>query len=247
MKSAISFAQLFVIAGFLALGCGGAQEESRTDKLLKDMDSDVDLVADLTGVDENTPVEVEEEQAAEEPTGPVAEEPAEASGDAIEGDDGAFVGKLKVNGEEVDGTLTVKTANVNAEVIKKDVDAGSEIRLPPGLYDFTFVTDKVVGSPEYTLRDVEIEKGRRITREVKIPVGQITLTTGAKCAKKPIRIRPQGATEWYKGKYQTCVPLTLKAGNYDAEIVAGKRNTTPISGIQVYDGGVRDILIRKVD
>ena len=247
MKRAILFTQLFVIAAFFALDCGGAQEESRTEKLLEDMDSDVDLVADLTGVDENTPVDVEDEKAAEQPTGPVSEEPAEAAGDAIEGSDGAFVGTLKVNGETVPGTLTVKTANVNAEIIEKDVDAGSEIRLPPGLYDFVFTTDKVVGSPEYTLRDVEIEGGRRITREVKIPVGQITLTTGAKCAKKPIRIRPQGATEWYKGKYQTCVPLTLKAGNYDAEIIAGKRNTTPISGIQVYDGGVRDILIRKVN
>jgi hypothetical protein len=111
------------------------------------------------------------------------------------------------------------------------------------MYDFVFQTKSIVGEPEYTLRDVKIEAGRRVRREVKIPTGQITLVTGARCARKPLKIKLKGATDWYKGNFSTCKPITLMAGEYDAEVGGGKR-AIPISGIQVYDGGIRDVLIR---
>ena len=98
-------------------------------------------------------------------------------------------------------------------------------------------------NPEMTLRDVEIPAGRRISRDVKLPVGKITLVTGGRCVKKPIKIKQKGASDWYKGKFYTCQQMTLMAGEYEAEVGAGRRGT-PVSGIQVYDGGIRDVLIR---
>ncbi|HUT79250.1 MAG TPA: hypothetical protein VM285_16240, partial [Polyangia bacterium] len=80
-------------------------------------------------------------------------------------------------------------------------------------------------------------------REVKYKVGQITLVTGANCQKKPIQIRRKGATDWLPGKFSTCVSIILESGDYDAQM--GGKGGIPISGIQVYDGGIREILIRK--
>ncbi len=233
-----------IIGGLMILGCGGKQPESNTERLLADVDGEKDLVSELTGIDENSSVEMEKEEADESPGNELSETPGDSSGEAIGGDKGAFLGKLVIAGQEMKGSYTVKRASVSGEVVKSDVPAGTEITLDPGSYDFVFTTTEVVGNPELTLRDVEIKAGRRIKRDVKMPVGKITLTTGARCAKKLIRIRPKGSTDWYKGKFYTCVEMTLRAGEYEAEM-GGKKKGTPISGIQVYDGGIRDILIRR--
>jgi hypothetical protein len=126
--------------------------------------------------------------------------------------------------------------------VQQGVKAGTEISLAPGMYDFAFTANTVAGHPDVSLRDVEIMAGRRLRREVKMPVGEITLVTGAKCQKKSIRIKPADAPEWYDGKYFTCVPILLMAGEYEAEL-SSKRERTPIKGIQVYDGSIRNIMI----
>jgi hypothetical protein len=224
----------------MVLGCGGSNKGSTTEQLLSEED-DVDLVAHLTGIDDQTAVPDAEETDKEKPMEERAPAPV-ASGDYVGGSQGIFVGNLLLDGQDTKGTYTVRSTSGSGEVIKKDIPTGTEIRLDPGFYDFAFSTPKVVGRPEFMLRDVKIEAGQRTKKDVKMPVGKITLITGARCARKPIKIRAKGASDWFKGKFFTCVEMTLMAGEYEAEMRKGK-TVTPISGIQVYDGGVRDVQI----
>jgi len=201
------------------------------------------LIIDAANLEDVEPDEIEEEPD-EQPADEVAEGPGEGEASDVPGHEGAFVGVVKVNGNEVEASFTVKTATNNPEIVKENIKAGEEVRLAPGMYDFQITTDAVISEEDFVLRDVEIPGGQRIKRDIKIPAGQITLTTGARCAKRPIRIKRKGATTWIKGKFTTCKPIILMAGEYEAEMGAGKKGT-PISGIQVYDGGIRDILIRR--
>jgi hypothetical protein len=231
---------VFAIAlsiGFVA-ACGGGQDKTLKDRVLEDVDTDQSVVDSIVG--DVAPAPVVEEKA-EQPTGPVT--PIAADQDVIDGPQGAFVAKIIVQGKEVEGTFKVLTATASPEIVRENVKVGTEIRLDPGLYDFVFKTDAVAGGGESTLRGVEIEAGRRTKRQVNYKVGQITLVTGSNCQKKPIQIRRKGATDWLPGKYSTCVAIILEAGEYDA-MMGGKKGI-PISGIQVYDGGIREILIRK--
>jgi hypothetical protein len=239
---------LALLAALVALGCGGGQRRgSMKDRLLDDVDDNVDPVVALTGIDEGSAVAVEEDDpGAASAKGDGEPTDVAADGEAIGGSQGAFVGTIMVKGKAVSGSFEVRRAESDGAVVKSDLRAGSEVMLEPGTYDFVFKTDTIAGSPEVTLRDVVIPKGRRIKREVKFPVGEITLVTGARCVSKALRIKPKGSTDWYDGKYTTCKAIILLAGEYEAEIPGSrKEGATPISGIQVYDGGVRDILIRK--
>ncbi|MDJ0766587.1 MAG: hypothetical protein QNJ97_26675 [Myxococcota bacterium] len=243
MKTKLMGIAVGLLAGAVLLGCAKKRPESRTARLLEG-EQDVDLYEHLTGIDDSSSVAVEKDPDAERPQEAVSDYAEEnIDGEAIGGGRGAFVARLLVNGKEVKGSFTVTRSSGSGEVVKQDIPTGKEIRLDPGYYDITFTTGKIVGNPKLTQRDVEIPAGQRIKRDVKFPVGKITLVTGGRCVKKPIRIREQGATDWYKGKFYTCVEMSLMAGQYEAEMGTGKRGT-PISGIQVYDGGIRDVLIR---
>jgi len=225
--------------------CGGDQK-SRSASLVEG-EKDPDLVAELTGIDDQTYVEPSKEDAEqpeEQPSSELGNPGVGRDEDNIGGSQGAFNATMFINGEETKGTYTIRKATNEGEIVRENVRTGTDVALPPGMYDMTFQTKDIVGNPEFPLRDIEIEKGRRTRREVKIPVGKITLTTGKNCARKPLRIKLKGATDWYKGNFTTCKPLTLMAGEYDAEVGSAKRGT-PVSGIQVYDGGVRDVLIRN--
>ncbi len=228
-----------LLALTLALGCASKQT-STTKQLLEDEDDDIDLVAELTGIDDDTPVPMEPDDD-EQPSNH-AEEPLGKDEDLIGGTDGAFVGTILVSGEEVPGTYAIRTATESALTVQQGVMAGTEVSLAPGMYDFVFTAKTVAGRPDVSLRDVEIVAGRRLRKEVKMPVGEIILVTGARCQRRAIKIRPTGAPEWYGGKYFTCEPIILMAGEYEAEL-SGKRERTPIKGIQVYDGSVRNIMI----
>ncbi len=237
---------LSVLVCAFALGCGGSRgKEPVTAKLLEDEPKDVDLVAHLTGIDETTPVEVEQEPEQAQPVEQVPEDDP-AAGEHVGGSMGVFVGTLKLVGEPIDGEITIKTADSQGTVVKEGVDSGSEVRLAPGVYDIVFTTKKLIGDPELSLRDVEITAGRKLTRDLKVPAGEITLVTPGKgCKRIAVRIKPKGATDWYPGKQYTCKPIKLLAGEYEAEYAKGKGGTL-IKGIQVYDGGKRDITIRTV-
>lgn len=239
-RTLLTMAFLLMLVG----SCGGDQK-SRTAGLVEG-EKDPDLVAELTGIDDQTYVEPAKQDVEEEeqPSSELANPSAGKDEDNIGGSQGAFNAKMFINGEETKGTYTIRKATNEGEIVRENVRTGTDVALPPGLYDMTFQTKDIVGNPEFPLRDVEIEKGRRSRRDVKIPVGKITLTTGKNCARKPLRIKLKGATEWYKGSFSTCKPLTLMAGEYDAEVGPPNRGT-PVSGIQVYDGGVRDVLIRS--
>lgn len=241
MKTKLVLLLITIFVAGLALGCGGGQKKTMKDRILEEEDDGTSLVDSIVGDVDPDPIE---EDAPEQPTEQAADAATESSGEAIPGHEGAFIGIVKVNGNPVEATFTVKTATNNPEVVKEGIKSGSEVRLAPGMYDFQITTEAVVSEEDFVLRDVEIPGGQRVKRDIKIPAGQITLTTGARCAKRPIRIKRKGATTWIQGKFTTCKAIILMAGEYEAEMGAGKKGT-PISGIQVYDGGIRDILIRK--
>ncbi len=243
MKSSVFFVATLLVAAVLIAGCDKNKKKSNTADLVANQE-DVDLTEFVTGIDDTTEVAPVEEDDHTQMAGPADEGSEGDDEDMIGGSQGAFLGRLFLNGKETDGHYTVKEATVDGNVVHKDIKAGQEVMLNPGTYDFVFVTKDVVGKPEFTLRDVEIPAGRRIKRDVKMPVGQITLVTGGRCQKKPIKIKQDGATEWIKGKFHTCVAMTLLAGTYEAQLGSGNR-AIPISGIQVYDGGIRDVLIRN--
>jgi hypothetical protein len=229
----------------LVIGCGPKQQTSTVGNLLADEGDDVDLVEELTGIDENTPVAAVEDEE-ERPTNAVHEPSAANDQDFIGGPDGVLLGRILINGQESPGTVTVKTVADSPEIIMQGAALGHDIQLAPGRYDFIFKAKKIVGDPEFALRDVEIPAGRRVRRDVKMPVGEITLVTGAKCKRKPIRIKPKDAEEWYSGKFYTCTKILLKADEYEAETM-GKGGGTAIRGIQVYEGSIRNVLIRSQD
>jgi hypothetical protein len=241
-KKQIFFVGLMV--SILAMGCGG-KEKTRTAQLVEN-EQDVDLYAHLTGIDDSTKVQVEADETEQPANANTMKQElgAEKDENYIGGSQGAFHPTLTLNGKEAKGSYTVRRADNTGEVVKENLPANREVRLDPGRYDMVFTTPKIVGSPEFTLRDVEIEAGRRLKQEVRIPVGEITLVTGARCQTKPVKIRLKGASDWYPGKFYTCKPLTLMAGEYDAEMKQG-RATIPISGIQVYDGGIRNVPIYR--
>jgi hypothetical protein len=232
-----------LIAGLaLILGCGGQKNQSTTVRLLEDESDDVDIIEEITGIDDNTPIVVEKDK--NEGSSETEPDSLEKDEDYVGGSQGVFLGKLMIRGDETPGLVNVRTATESNEFVRKGMRANTEISLEPGLYDFTFIADNVAGNPEVTLRDVRITAGRRTRKEVKMPVGEITLVTGVKCKKKPIKIRPIGVPNWYKGKYTTCVPIVLMAGEYEAEI-STKNEVTPVSGIQVYDGSTRNVTIHS--
>jgi len=236
MKS-ILVPTMVLLAAAAAMACGGGQDKSLKERALESVSDDVDPVSALVG--DVKPVPVVEERTEEPTEAPVAPTPT-SEGDAIEGTQGAFLPTLYVINEVVKGQYKVVTADDAATVVMESAQTGQEIRLDPGTYDMTFTCDKVAGNMPLVLRGVEIPAGRRIKRDVKYKAGKITLVTGAKCARAAIKIKQKGATDWLPGKYSTCQEIILPAGEYDAT-----KGSTPISGIQVYDGGIRDILIRN--
>lgn len=219
----------------VAFACGGP-EKSRTERAIESMPDDVDPVSAAVG--DVNPVPVEDETAEKPSEAPVAPEP-ESAGDVIGGTQGAFIATIKVLGKEEPGTYRVLTATSDPVVVKEELKTGEEVRLDPGTYDFEFTTPAVVGGKKFTLTGVEIPMGRLVKREVKVQAGRLTLVTGGKCVKSAIRIKEKGSENWLPGKFFTCQELVLPAGYYDAE-----RGSTPISGIQVYDGGIQQVLIR---
>jgi len=221
--------------GVAAVACG-APEKSRTERAIETMSDDVDPVSAAVG--DVAPAPVEQEVAEKPSEAPVAPEP-DSAGDVIEGTQGAFIATIKVLGKEEPGTYRVLTATADPVVVKEGLKTGEEVLLEPGTYDFEFLTPAVAGGKPMTLTGVQIQMGRRVKREVKVQAGRLTLVTGGKCAKSSIRIKEKGSENWLPGKYFTCQEIVLPAGYYDAE-----RGSTPISGIQVYDGGIQQVLIR---
>jgi hypothetical protein len=235
----ITLLAVIFIAGFA--GCGGKQKETTLkDRTMSQVSDDYDPLTAVLGENpELDTAHVEEDEQTEQMA--AAEAPMAEDEDYIGGTMGVFAPEVTINGEPVHATYTVKEATVQGTVVKENVKSGVETELPPGTYDITFKTKKVAGNQELTLRNVEIIQGRRLKRKVKFPVGKITLvTSGGRCVKKKIKIRKKGATDWIPGKFYTCKEIFLMAGEYEAD-----QNGTPISGIQVYDGGTRNIVIHK--
>jgi len=237
MKTKIAVLSLgFAVLALAVCGCGPKKEPTLKDRALSNMGDDVDPVAHLVGDVEAAPVE---EQVAEKPAEVAAAPETESDGDNIGGSQGAFVATITVLGQQVEGTYRVLTATDDPQVVKEGLKTGEEVSLDPGLYDFEFKTPAVAGDSKKTLQGVEIPMGRRVKRDVKFPAGKLTLVTGGKCAKSAIRIKEKGSENWLPGKFFTCQEIILPAGYYDAE-----RGSTPISGIQVYDGGIQQVMIR---
>jgi hypothetical protein len=225
-----------------AFGCGASSknEKSLKDRTMEDTPDDYTPVAailgtnpdlDTSGLDSDT--NVQEEEAA---SGPIAQDK-----DYVGGNMAVFLPTVIANGEEIKATYSVVTADAQATPVLNNVKAGVETQIAPGVYDITFTTKAIAGSPDMTLRGIELTAGRRLNRKIKFPVGEITLITGGRgCKSAKILIKLKGSTDWLPGKYKTCKPIKLMAGEYEA-----KQGITEITGITVYDGGTRKVNIRK--
>ncbi len=234
-----------LLLGVLLLtGCGGtdiSQETSLKERSLSSTPDDYDPVDAILG--ESPDLDMAAVEAEENPQQDqmVDASPVEADKDAIGGTMAVFLPRVTANGEKIKATYKVVTADANANVVMDNVRTDVETEIAPGVYDVTFTTKKIAGNPELTLRGIELTQGRRLEQQVKFPVGEITLDTpGGGCRRAAIKIRQKGATDWMPGKYSTCTPIKLMAGEYEA-----KQGSIEISGIQVYDGGTRTVSIRK--
>ncbi|MBN2343455.1 MAG: hypothetical protein JXX29_04645 [Deltaproteobacteria bacterium] len=227
-------------------GCGGADvssESSLKERALADTPEDYDPVDAVLGTNPDLDIAAvdEMEQQEQQDAQAMTDGPVSADKDYIGGDMAVFAPTVVANGEEIAATYKVAMANDEGTVIMENVRAGVETEITPGVYDITFTTNKIAGKPEMTLRGIELEAGRRLTRQVKFPVGEITLDTpGNGCRRGKIMIRQKGASNWMPGNYSTCTPIKLMAGEYEA-----KQGHIEISGIQVYDGGTRTVSIRN--
>lgn len=244
MKSTKTILTLLVSIIWIA-GCGGADvssETSLTERALADTPDDYDPVDAVLGsnpdLDLAAAEEIEEKDNTDQMTG---SGPITSDKDAIGGTMAVFAPTVVANGDEIVATYKIAQANDEGTVIKEKLRSGVEVEVPPGVYDITFTTKTIAGKPEMTLRGIELEQGRRLTRKVKFPVGEITLDTpGNGCRRGKIQIRQKGASNWMPGSYSTCSPIKLMAGEYEA-----KQGAIEITGIQVYDGGTRTVSIRK--
>jgi hypothetical protein len=237
MKRRIAVLALgFAVLSLAAVACGPKKQPTLKDRALANVGEDVDPVSHLVG--DVAPVPVEQDQA-EKPSETAVAPETESDGDNIGGTQGAFYATITVLGQQVEGTFRVLTATEDPQVVKEGLKTGEDVMLDPGNYDFEFMTPAVAGEGKKTLSTVTIPAGRRVKRDVKFPAGKLTLVTGAKCAKAPIKIKEKGSENWLPGKFFTCQEIILPAGYYDAE-----RGSTPISGIQVYDGGIQQVMIR---
>jgi len=226
----------------MIIGCGGAEKEKTLkQRTMEATPDDIDPINALVGdVSESEMAAIKDDENQNQ----VATGSAEAGPDEdyIGGNQGVFLPTVKINNKVAKATYKVQTASDNPVVIQEGITSGVDFSIDPGTYDFVFTTKAIAGNPSTTLQGVEIQAGRRTKREVKFKTGQITLVTGARCVKTPIKIKPMRDANWLPGKYFTCKPIILMAGEYEAIKVKGK---VPISGIKVYDGGIREILIRK--
>lgn len=212
------------------------------ERILEEEDDGTSVVDALVGDVDAEPIE---EEASEQPTEAVADAPTAPVGDVIEGNQGALVITLSTPFEDqkqVDGWFTVKTATERPTVVMEKAPTGQDVLLNPGVYDIELHTDAVVGYTGQQMQGIEIPRGRRITRPIKLKVGKLTLINGSGkgCRKAALKIKRKGATDWIQGKFKTCVPMLLPSGDYEA-----KMGHVPISGIKVYDGGIQHVPIRK--
>ncbi|MCK9524057.1 MAG: hypothetical protein M0R76_13605 [Proteobacteria bacterium] len=233
MKSIVKI--LILLVALLLISCGGTRRTaSPTEGIMKGVDEDYDPVTAILGKD--VELDLDDDDTDEEVAS--YEAPLAPDEDLIGGDMGVFLPTVTLNGKEEKATYTVRTADHTATTVHADVTTGQELTLHPGLYDMEFTSKKVAGSVE--LRGVEIIRGRRLKRIVKFPVGEITLLTSERgCATAKIKIRRKDSGDWLPGNYSTCKPILLPAGEYVAD-----KGGTEVTGIVVYDGGKRNIVIR---
>ncbi|MBN2804115.1 MAG: hypothetical protein JXR91_13560 [Deltaproteobacteria bacterium] len=229
----------FLAILLLLAGCGAKNEQSLKDRTMANTPDNYTPITAILGENPDLDTESIDTDTAQEQIADDA--PVSNDKDYVGGTMALFLPTVMANGVEIKATYTITTADANASVVMSDVKSGKEVEISPGVYDITFTTKEIAGNPETTLRGVELLVGRRLSRNVKFPVGEITLVTGGKgCATAAIKIKVKGATDWLPGKYSTCKPIKLMAGEYEA-----KQGVTEISGITVYDGGTRKVTIRK--
>ena len=142
MKINLRISMILVPALFFAICCGSGKPTTLNEKGLAKVDENVDPVSHLVG--DVGPGEIVEDKV-EQPSDSVEESTPDVSGDVIEGHQGAFLPVIKIFGEPVKGTYTVKTATASADIVKENVPTGVETKFDPGTYDFIFTTEAVAG------------------------------------------------------------------------------------------------------
>jgi len=170
---------------------------------------------------------------------------------------GTLLVKLLAGKKEGEGTFTVSTAEVDAKVIAENVPGGQVVELEPGDYDVKAVFTTAIDHPVAELRDVTIAAGEQTDREIKFPVGEITLLAhrGRSALKAKVKIRKQmegmdtgikknvEPEPWFETMANTHEPFLISAGKYECEVQLSRKKGYLVKGITVYEGGVHKIPI----
>jgi len=170
---------------------------------------------------------------------------------------GTLLVKLLAGKKEGEGTITVMTAEVDSKVVAENVPSGQVIELEPGDYDVKAVFTAAIDHPVAELRDVTIAAGEQTDREIKFPVGEITLLAhrGRSALKAKVKIRKQmegmdtgikknvEPEPWFETMANTHEPFLISAGKYECEVQLSRKKGYLVKGITVYEGGVHKIPI----
>ena len=152
---------------------------------------------------------------------------------------------VRADGQPAKAQVKVMTAAVESQEVASG-EAGAPISVPAGRYDVLVTCTELLDHPTQQLRDVEVGGGATVERELSFPAGTVTLHVKKGRSllrnKELILSKVKGAE--CPGRGRTEQPMKLSPGRYEATIKLGKRNTSSISGIQVYEGAIRHIPVQ---
>ena len=143
---------------------------------------------------------------------------------------------IKIGSKRAKGAVRILTADVDPTVVEEG-PATQVFDVPAGRYDVEVTCHDTLDRPEKRLRDVQINPGETVEREVPFVVGNITLqpVRGRRKVGTKVRWRYTGGDEWFEKGSNAGEEVLLSAGRYDAEVLVGRTKIT-IRDIQVYEG-----------
>lgn len=234
------FVLIMTLGAFLFSACGGAEQKTETPSPV-----DTDAVEATTAQQQDggptapaVPAESEAVSPAKAPSGP-----------------GTMTIKLFAGKKEAEGLITVLTYEADPKTVVEDQPSSRPIEVPAGEYFVKATFTTAVDHPVLELREVKVEPGEDLVREIKFPVGEVTLQTfrGGSQIKTKVKLRRQVETKrssetkdepWFETLAPTHEPVLISPGVYECEVQLGGKKGFRIKGITVYDGGIHKIPLK---
>jgi len=190
-------------------------------------------------------------QAGDAGVVPAKPEAAAVAPEKAPSGNGTITVKVFAGKKEGEGLVTVSTAEIEPKVVAENQPAGKPIDLPAGTYDIKTTFTTAVDHPVREFRDVKLNPGDKLEREIQFPVGQVTLTTRSN-AKAKVKLRRQAegrpredAKEepWFETMPVTNEPFIISAGTFEIEVQTGtgKGKGFKVKGVTVYSDGIQTI------